>query len=84
MTEDQTIDSSLFVPRNECVLHREVIETKLDATNKRVDGILIEIQGVRDLQRQILYALILIGFGVACTLAGVVLGRGIDFGWLIP
>lgn len=67
-----------------CKLHRELINTKLDACNERVDGILAEIQGVRDLQRMILYALIGIGFGVACTLAGVVLGRGIDFGWLIP
>lgn len=84
MMDDSVPTTSLFVPRTECALHREVIETKLQATNERVDGILQEIQCVRDLQKQILYALIGIGFGVACTLAGVVLGRGIDFGWLIP
>jgi len=67
-----------------CNLHRELINTKLAACNARVEGILAEIQGVRDLQRMILYALIGIGFGVACTLAGVIVGRGLDFGWLIP
>jgi hypothetical protein len=73
-----------YVTTTTCALHRELIETKLAACNARVDGILTEIQGVRDLQRMILYALIAIGFGVACTLAGVIVGRGLDFGWLIP
>jgi hypothetical protein len=73
-----------YVTTTTCALHRELIETKLEACNARVDGILTEIQGVRDLQRMILYALIAIGFGVACTLAGVIVGRGLDFGWLIP
>jgi hypothetical protein len=72
------------VTADTCALHRELIETKLAACNARVDGILVEIQGVRDLQKTILYALILIGFGVACTLAGVIVGRGLDFGWMIP
>lgn len=73
-----------MVSREICTMHRELIDTKLAACDARVDGILKEIQGVRDLQRNILYTLIFIAAGVACTLAGVVLGRGIDFGWLMP
>ena len=73
-----------YVSTTTCALHRELIETKLAACNERVDGILMEIQCVRDLQKTILYTLIIIGFGVACTLAGVIVGRGLDFGWLIP
>jgi hypothetical protein len=41
------------------------------------------IEEVRGLQKTILYALIGISVGVALTLFGVLLGRGIDFGWLI-
>lgn len=65
-------------------MHRELIDTKMAACNDRVDGILEEIQGVRTLQKNILHTLFFIALGVACTLAGVVLGRGFDFGWLIP
>lgn len=73
-----------MVPIEVCALQREVLETKLEACNNRVDGILQEIQAVRDLQKNIYYTLIFISLGVVCTLLGVVLGRGIDFGWLIP
>jgi predicted nucleic acid-binding Zn ribbon protein len=73
-----------FVPRNECVLHREVMEAKLTACDKRVDGILEEIREVRQLQKNIQYMLLFIALGVICTLIGVVLGRGFDFGWIIP
>lgn len=73
-----------YVTGEMCSLHRQVIDTKMDACNQRVDGILEEIQGVRDLQKNILYALMFIAVGVACTLAGVVLGRGFDFGWIMP
>jgi len=73
-----------FVPRNECVLHREVMEAKLTACDKRVDGILEEIKEVRQLQKNIQYMLLFIALGVICTLIGVVLGRGFDFGWIIP
>lgn len=65
-------------------MHRELINTKLAACNDRVDGILEEIKGVRELQKNILRTLFFIAVGVACTLAGVVLGRGFDIGWLIP
>ena len=66
-----------------CNLHREVLNAKIAASDKRIDGILAEIQGVRDLQKQILYVLVAIGFGVAFTLFGVIVGRGFDFGWIL-
>jgi hypothetical protein len=68
-----------------------LLETKICACNERVDGILDEIKGVRqaqtavmDLQRVILYAIIVVAFGVIFTLAGVIMGRGVDFGWIVP
>ena len=66
-----------------CNLHRQVLDTKIAASDKRIDGILAEIRGVRDLQKQILYVLVAIGFGVAFTLFGVIVGRGFDFGWIL-
>ena len=73
---------SEFVDGNLCKLHREVLDIKIAACDRRIDGILAEIQGVRDLQRQILYTLIIIGFVATFTLIGVLLGRGVDFGWI--
>lgn len=63
-----------------CRLRHEVIEVKIAACDKRIDGILTEIQGVRDLQKTILYTLVAIGFGTGLTLLGVLAGRAIDFG----
>ena len=74
----------VFVSENICKLHREVIDTKMEACNGRIDGILEELQEVRQLQKTILYTVIFIAIGVCCTLFGVVVGRGVDFGWLIP
>lgn len=76
-------DSEYITPEM-CNLHRQVLDAKIAACDKRVDGILAEIQGVRDLQKQILYVLVAIAFGVAFTLFGVIVGRGFDFGWIIP
>jgi hypothetical protein len=73
-----------YVPRSECILHRELIITKIDASEKRVDGILEEIKEVRQLQKNIQWTLFFIAAGVICTLFGVVMGRGFDFGWIIP
>jgi len=73
-----------YITPEMCNLHRQVLDAKIAACDKRVDGILEEIKGVRDLQKQILYVLVAIGFGVAFTLIGVVVGRGFDFGWIIP
>ena len=78
MTETTSVSPEM------CSLHREVIEAKLLACNERVDGILEELKGVRDLQKQILYTLIFLSVGVSLTLFGVLIGRGVDFGWLVP
>jgi len=73
-----------------CRLHREVIDSKIetlkqkdDSLDNRMERIENGIEEVRGLQKTILYALIGISVGVALTLFGVLLGRGIDFGWLI-
>ena len=74
-----------------CRLHREVIDAKIetlkardDSLDNRMQRIEDGIEEVRALQKTILYALIGISVGVALTLFGVLLGRGIDLGWLIP
>jgi hypothetical protein len=74
-----------------CKLHREVIDAKIatlkekdDSLDSRMERIEDGIAEVRTLQKTILYALIGIAFGVVATLFGVILGRGIDLGWLIP
>jgi hypothetical protein len=73
-----------------CRLHREVIDSKIetlkqkdDSLDNRMERIENGIEEVRGLQKTILYALVGISVGVALTLFGVLLGRGIDFGWLI-
>ena len=78
MTETTSVSPEM------CSLHREVIEAKLLVCNERVDWILEELKGVRDLQKQILYTLIFLSVGVSLTLFGVLIGRGVDFGWLVP
>jgi hypothetical protein len=67
-----------------CSLHREVLNTKMEACDRRVDGILDEIKEVRQLQKNIQWTLLFIAIGVGYTLIGVILGRGFDFGWVIP
>jgi hypothetical protein len=75
---------------NVCQLHRDVIYAKIEtltqkdnALDRRMEGIENKIQEVFDLQRTILYVIIFIAVGTCLTLSGVLLGRGIDFGWLI-
>lgn len=82
--------TEVAVTTDVCKLHREVIDTKIEALKQkdvsldtRMQGIEDKIQAVFDLQKTILYALIGISVGVALTLFGVILGRGIDFGWLL-
>ena len=80
-----------FVSVRMCELHREVLDAKMGATtttitalNQRIEGILEEIKEVRNLQKTIQWMLLFIAIGTACTLLGVVLGRGFDFGWIVP
>jgi len=81
---------SEYVPERMCDLHRQLIDEKIKAidahievTDEKVDGILEEIQGVRDLQKQILYTIIISLVLGLFTLVGVLLGRGIDFGFVV-
>jgi hypothetical protein len=74
-----------------CALHREVINTKLEmlsGVDAAIEGRMVRIEDgideIRQLQKNIYYALIAISIGTVLTLMGVILGRGIDFGWLIP
>ncbi len=85
MTGTETVKTDV------CRLHREVIDAKIetlkakdDSLDNRMQRIEDGIEEVRALQKTILYALIGISVGVALTLFGVLLGRGIDLGWLIP
>jgi len=66
-----------------CELHRAVITTRLESVELQTKSIFAEIEEVRNLQKMILYALIFIAMATICTLLGVILGRGLDFGWLI-
>ena len=78
MTEDQQITNTI------CHLRHEIIDTKIQAVEDRVDGIQACLQEVRDLQTKILYAIIGL-FGTSIMiLIGVIAGRAIDFGALIP
>jgi len=79
-----------IVKSDVCRLHREVIDAKIEtlkqkdhALDKRMEGIENKIQEVFDLQRTILYVIIFIAVGTILTLIGVLLGRGVDFGWLL-
>jgi hypothetical protein len=74
MPEDQ------YVKVEMCKLHRELLDTKVQSCDRRIDGIMNEIVAVRALQENIYKAVILVAIGVGFTLLGVVMGRGIDFG----
>jgi hypothetical protein len=76
--------SEEYITKQICDLHRENLLFRQDSCEKRVDGILEELQEVRQLQKMILYTLIFVAVGTCFTLAGVILGRGVDFGWLVP
>jgi hypothetical protein len=78
------MESDTYTTNQMCELHRAVLTGKIEASDRRVDGILEELQEVRALQKTILYTLIFISIGVAFTLMGVILGRGFDFGWVLP
>jgi len=73
-----------FVKPEMCALHRDVIRVQVEACDKRVDGILEELREVRELQVSIRNYILFIAVGVILTLLGVILGRGMDFGWLLP
>lgn len=80
-----------YVTREVCELHHQVTAAKIESLQlcdekleKRMDGIEEGIASVQALQKQILYAIIFVAVGTIMTLTGVIVGRGIDFGWLMP
>jgi len=80
-----------YVSPEICRLERKTIETEIEALKKcdgdleeRMKDIKADIKDVLALQKTLLYAIIFVSIGVALTLFGVLMGRGIDFGWLRP
>jgi hypothetical protein len=73
-----------FVSPEMCSLHREVITTKLEACNERVDGLMEKVDEIITLQRNTIYGIAVIFGTLVLILLGVLLGRSVDFGLLIP
>ena len=73
-----------FVTPEVCALHHQIQETKIAAVEARMDGIEGSIGEVRDLQIKILYAIIGLFGASILTLAGVLMGRAVDFGVFFP
>jgi uncharacterized membrane protein len=73
-----------FVKPELCALHRDVMRVQIESCDRRVDGILEELKTVRELQNSIRNYIVFIAIGVILTLFGVIMGRGFDFGWLLP
>lgn len=72
------------VPQEVCILRHEIVDTKIDAVEKRMDGVEGIIAEVRDLQIKILYAIIGLFGASILTLIGVLAGRAIDFRMFFP
>lgn len=67
-----------------CRLRHDVQDAKIEAVEKRMDGLESGIREVRDLQKQILYAIIGLFGASILTLIGVIAGRAIDFKMFFP
>ena len=70
-----------------CIMRHEVVDAKIasleceiSAVKEHQAGLHEDIKEVRDLQKQILYAIIGLFGASVLTLIGVLVGRGIDFG----
>jgi hypothetical protein len=69
-----------------CILRHELVDTKIDHLDKEIEGLKRDVGDVKTLQsefnntiKNIYYALIVITIVSFFTLAGVLLGRAIDF-----
>jgi len=69
-----------------CILRHELVDTKIDHLDKEIEGLKRDVGDVKTLQsefnntiKNIYYALIVITVVSFFTLAGVLLGRAIDF-----
>jgi vacuolar-type H+-ATPase subunit E/Vma4 len=86
-----------YVTPSMCELHHQIMEAKLEVLRQRDKALEDRMTGVEQrldkmdakidkvilLQESIYKALIAITIGVVITLGGVILGRALDFGWLI-
>ena len=63
-----------------CYIRHQVIDQRCEAIEDEMGGMRADLREVRDLQKQILYAIIGIFGTLVITLIGVLMGRAIDFG----
>lgn len=67
-----------------CAARRELLVSRISMCEEEVHGMRADIKEVRDLQKQILYALIGLFGASLLTLLGVIAGRAIDFKVFFP
>ena len=67
-----------------CAARRELLVSRISVCEEEVHGMRDDLKEVRDLQKQILYAIIGLFGASVLTLIGVVAGRAIDFKVLFP
>jgi hypothetical protein len=65
-----------------CLMRHQVIDKRCGDLEDEMQGMRGDIKEVRDLQKQILYAIIGIFGTLVVTLIGVIMGRAVDFGVL--
>jgi len=63
-----------------CGMRREILDCRIEVVEREVEGMRGDLKEVRDLQKQILYAIIGIFGTLVVTLFGVLMGRAVDFG----
>lgn len=63
-----------------CEIRHQAIDQRCEALEGELNGMRGDLKEVRDLQKQILYAIIGIFGTLIVTLLGVIMGRAIDFG----
>lgn len=74
---------SEYVPRAECALHRELVHTKLDANERRIDNIENKLDQMITMQKNTLISIVSILVVCLLILIGVLIGRGVDFGMVL-
>jgi hypothetical protein len=73
-------DAEFYIPRTECGLHRDILDTKISTNEKRIETVEEKIDQILAMQRNTLISIISILVVCVLILVGVLLGRGIDFG----
>ena len=77
---------SEFVTMEVCKSHHDLTEFKFESMGREIREVKIDISEVKKAQdnynstiKNIYYTLLIIAFGTILTLAGVILGRAVDF-----